>query len=91
MTVDARQIIPRMREGRHFYNQSIPHGQWTFAGTKNLQITHRFDPEEIDFTWVYAYPEDLGELEVELWANRNVLPPGRNVTLREEIEVRPVP
>ena len=36
----------------------------------------------------FRYPEDLGELEVELWAKRAVLEPGQSITLNQEIEIR---
>jgi hypothetical protein len=86
---DMTGVIAGMREGEHFYDQSAPAGSWTFSGTKGLQVTQRFDNEDIDSAWVYAFPETLGEVELELWAKRRELGPGESLTLRHQIEVRP--
>jgi hypothetical protein len=87
---DMTEIIAGLRQGEHFYDQNAPAGTWTLSGSKGLQATQTFDPESVDFTWLYAYPEDLGELEVEVWLKRKVVEPGQSVTLRQQIEVRPI-
>ena len=82
-------VIEALREGEHFYDLRAPEGEWTFSGTKGLEVTQRFDNDQIDFTWIYSYPETLGEVEIELWAPRTELAPGESVTIEQEIEIRP--
>jgi hypothetical protein len=86
---DMTGVITGLREGEHYYGQNAPDGAWTLSGTKGLEVIQRFDNEHIDFTWLYAYPDTLGELELELWAPRAELGPCESVTLSHEIEVRP--
>ena len=87
---DMTNVVANLREGEHFYDQDVPDGAWTFSGSKGLTVTQRFDHEQIDYAWIYAYPETLGEVELELWVNRTRLEAGESVTLTQEIEVRPV-
>jgi len=87
---DMTDIIAGLREGEYYRSQDTPRGSWIFTVSKGLQMIQRFDNEQIDYTWLYAYPEDLGEFEVELWARRAMLKPGQSVTLNQEIEIRPV-
>jgi hypothetical protein len=82
-------LIAGLREGEHYYDQNTPDGRWSFTGTKGLELTQTFDSTNIDFTWLYAYPETLGELEVEVWARREVLGPGESVVLRHSLEIGP--
>jgi hypothetical protein len=84
-------VIAGMREGEHYYDQEAPAGEWTFSGSKGLELTHRFEDSAVDFAWLYAYPEELNELEWEVWAKRATLQAGESVTLRHEIEVRAAP
>lgn len=86
---DMRQVIAGLREGEHYYDLAAPNGAWTFTGTEGLKLTERFDNDGIDFSWLYAYPDTLGELELELWAKRRTLGPGEQMSLRQDIEVRP--
>ena len=83
-------VIAGLREGEHFYDRTTPSGSWTFSGTKGLEVTQRFDSEHIDFTWIYAYPETLGEVELELWSKRTELEPGESLTLAQQIEISPL-
>ena len=85
---DMTEIIAGLREGEYFRSQDTPRGSWTFTGSKGLQLIQRFNSDRIDYAQLYAYPEDLGELEVELWVERTVLKPGQSVTLDQEIEIR---
>jgi len=85
---DMEPIIAGLREGEHYYRENMPNGAWTFAGSKGLQMTQSFDPEQVDFTWLYAYPEDLNELEVEVWPKPVLLGPGESMTFRHELNVR---
>ena len=82
-------IIENQREGEYFRDQNVPAGEWTFSGTKGLQVTQRFDEGKADFTWVYAFPEGLNDLEVELWGKSAVVEPGGFVELTHELEVVP--
>ncbi|MBC8232633.1 DUF4838 domain-containing protein [bacterium] len=84
---DMADIIAGLREGEYYRSQDAPNGSWTFTGSKDLKLIQRFSNDQIDYTWLYAYPEDLGELEVELWAKRAVLEPGQSVELEQEIEI----
>jgi hypothetical protein len=86
---DMTGVIAGMREGEHFYDQDVPDGSWTFSGSKGLQVTMRFDNAEVDATWIYSFPETLGEVELEIWAQRRELGPGESVTLKQEIEIGP--
>jgi hypothetical protein len=86
---DTTDVIAGLREGEHFYDQDCPSGSWTFTGTEGMQVTQRFDDHNVDFTWLIAYPEDLNDLDVQLWAKRQMLGPGETATLAHELEVRP--
>jgi len=88
---DMTRIVEGLREGAHYYDRHAPAGAWTFIGSQGLHLTQTFDPEPIDFTWLYAYPEDLGQLDVEIWLKRRMLEPGQSLTLRQQIEVRIAP
>jgi len=86
---DMAGIIAGLREGEHFYQARCPAGAWTFSGPKGLSVTQRFDAAEVDYTWVHAYPAELNELEVELWAKKVTLGPTEHMTFRHELEVGP--
>jgi len=81
-------IIANLREGEHYLDQNRPAGEWTFTGSKGLSVTQKFDEDDVDFTWVYAYPEDLNNLEVEIWRKKLEVAPGAAVELTHEIEVK---
>lgn len=85
---DMTEVIAGLREGKHFYDQDVPADSWTFSGTKGLKVIQGFDNQEIDQTWLYAYPDTLNELEIELWAHRVTLEPGESVSLEQSVEVR---
>ena len=84
---DLSEIIAGMREGEHFYAEDAPDGQWTFSGTKGLEVTQSFDNSQVDYTWAYAYPDYLGEVELEVWAPRTELQPGESITVHQALEV----
>ncbi|MFH1531876.1 MAG: DUF4838 domain-containing protein [Pseudomonadota bacterium] len=88
---DMSSVIAGLREGRHYYDQQAPAGEWTFSGAKGLDVTWRFDSDEVDFTWLYAYPEDLQALEAEVWSPQALLEPGAEVVLHHELEIHPSP
>ena len=87
VTRDMQPIVAGLREGEYYRKQNTPNGTWTFQGSKGLQVTQTFDPNQIDYTWLYAYPDYLNELEVELWARPITLNPGESVTFANDIEV----
>jgi hypothetical protein len=82
-------VIAGLREGQHFYSGKTPKGRWTFTGSKGLALTNTFDNQQVDFAWLYAHPEDLGELEVELWSPRKILKPGESISIEQRLEVIP--
>ena len=85
---DMSTVIPGLREGERFYREDCPNGSWTFKGSDGLSVTQRFDNRQVDFTWLYAYPADLDELEVELWAKPVTIPPGKSAFLEHVLELR---
>jgi hypothetical protein len=87
---DMRPIIAGLREGEHYLDQKAPKGRWTFGGTKGLAITQTFDDGQLDFAWLYAYPDYLNDLEAELWAKPVTMAPGESTTFTVALEVRPV-
>ncbi|HOU52955.1 MAG TPA: DUF4838 domain-containing protein [Myxococcota bacterium] len=88
---DMTQVVAGQREGRHFRQQEVPDGQWAFQGSKGIRMTHRFDPEEVESTWLYAYPVELQDLEMEVFGHRRTLGPGESAMLHAEYDLRPVP
>jgi hypothetical protein len=84
----TEEILANMREGIHFYDLDIPAGEWTFEGTTGLTVTQKFNPDEIDFVWLYSFPETLNELEVEVWWPKLHLEPGESRTFACSVEVR---
>ena len=89
ITRTGDEILSGMREGEHFTDSNTPNGEWTFTGSKKLTLTQRFDRDAVDFTWVYSFPEDLNDLEVELWPKRLTLEPGESTEAGCELEIRP--
>lgn len=90
---DMRPVVNLLREGQMFHadTQTLPAAEWAFSGSKGLRVTQRFDPQVVDLTWVYAYPEEMQDLEIELWRVEEEIPPGQSVTLRHELEIQPAP
>jgi hypothetical protein len=89
---DMKPILDELREGQMYHadTKTLPAGEWAFSGSKGLKVTQRFDKETVDLAWLYAYPEELQELEVEIWRVEEEIPPGESVTLRHELEIQPV-
>jgi hypothetical protein len=88
---DMKPVIAGMREGEHYLDRNAPKGAWTFTGTKGLEITQTFDDAAVDFTWLYAYPDYLNELEAEVWKKATTVVPGETATFSHSIEVQPMP
>lgn len=85
---DLDAAIANYREGAYFLDRNAPDGAWTFTGTKGIEVVQRFDAKNLDFAWVYAYPESLGQLDAELWRERITLAPGEEAALEHSLEVR---
>ncbi len=84
---DMQPIVDGLREGEAYRDRNTPNGAWTFTGSKGLQVTQRFDPGQMDFTWLCAFPQTLNELEVEAWAKGVTLPPGDTLSFTNSLEV----
>ena len=84
---DMTAIIEGQREGEHYYADNAPDGSWTLSGTDGLAVTQSWAPAAFNYTWLYAYPAVLNELEVELWAPKLSLKNGESVTFSHAIEV----
>lgn len=87
---DMPPVLEGLREGQHFRSQDAPRGVWGFSGSKGLALTQHFDEEQVEHVWLCGDPEDLGDLEVELWGHRRTLQPGASLTLSQEIEIRSI-
>jgi len=85
---DMSNVIAGQRQGVHFYDQDAPAGEWSFSGSKGLKVIESFDEEQVDFTWIYSYPENLGEVESEIWVNAETLAPGESIIFERTIEIR---
>ena len=91
---DMGEVIAGCREGLRSYKTDCPAGSWTLAGpaddakTGGLRVIQRFDNGMVDFTRLCAYPADLDELEVELWAKKQAVPSGGYASFEHEIELR---
>ncbi len=85
---DMPPIIAGLREGEQYHDRNAPKNEWRLTGGKGLEIIQRFDDDNLDFAWLYAYPDYLNDLEAELWAKPVMLEPGQKATLWHEMEVR---
>lgn len=81
-------IIAGLREGEHYLDQKAPKGSWTLSGAKGLEVTQRFDDAQVDFTWLYAFPAVLNDLEAEVWAKPVTVAPGETHTFAHELEIK---
>ena len=88
---DMKPIVAGLREGEHYYDEHAPIGEWTFTGSKGLQVTQRFDDAVTDYTWLYAYPDYLNDLEAEVWNKPVTLGPGETATMTHDLEIQPIP
>lgn len=86
---DLRAIIANLREGERYADENAPKDQWALTGTKGLELIQRFEDAQLDYAWLYAYPEDLNELEVEIWPKEVTLAPQQTAAFGTVIEVRP--
>lgn len=82
-----KDVISGMREGIHYYEEKAPAGNWSFQ-SNGLEIVQSFNSSQVEFARIYAYPEDLGELELELWLPNQKIEGGGKITFTEKIEVK---
>lgn len=87
---DMTQVLAGMREGLHFYEQKAPAGKWTFCGTNGLQVVETFDPNQLDYAWIYSYPEELNEVETELFVSMKTLAKGESIVFERRFEIEQV-
>ncbi|MCP4645626.1 MAG: hypothetical protein GY851_34595, partial [bacterium] len=83
-------ILANLREGEHYYDEAAPKGEWTFTGTEGLKLVQRFDDASVNQTWIYAYPDYLNDLEVEVWGQETVVEPGKSMVFSHSLEVLPI-
>ncbi len=84
---DMAPIIANLREGERFTDQGLPNGAWTLTGTKGVSFTQRFNPDTTEFTWIYAHPADINDLEVEVQDTPVMVEPGQSHAFTLEYEV----
>ncbi len=82
-----KDIISGMREGVHYYREEAPDGQWRFK-SKGMEVIQSFDGRQVEFVNLYAFPEDLNELEVELWLPVQKIEAGDKIAFEETIELK---
>ena len=81
------EVISGMREGIHYYAGQAPGGRWSFR-SNGLEVTQSFNPGQVESGWLHAYPEDLNELEVELWLFNQEIEEGGKVVFEETIDIK---
>ncbi|HBL73600.1 MAG: hypothetical protein A2W90_06280 [Bacteroidetes bacterium GWF2_42_66] len=82
-----KDIISGMREGIHYYKEKLPDNNWSFRSGE-LEVVQSFDSAQVESAKIYAYPEDLGELELELWLPNQKIGSGGKITFEEVIAVK---
>ncbi|MBX7258657.1 MAG: DUF4838 domain-containing protein [Candidatus Hydrogenedentes bacterium] len=85
---DMTTILANLREGERFTDQRTPKSEWTLSGTKGLSLTQRFNPDTTEFTFIYGYPADLNDLEVEVQDKPVMVEPGQTHTFKLEYEIK---
>ncbi len=83
------EVIDNLREGIHYHDQDVPNGSWTFRGDKGLEVVESFDETNVDYAWIYSFPESLNELESEVAIKAQTLAPGEGVVFERRFEIRP--
>jgi hypothetical protein len=84
---DLVAVIAGLREGVRFYEGDVPDGKWSFYAADGVTVTETFDNASVESAWLYAYPDTLGELEVELWAPKLKLQPGESMEFAHSLTV----
>lgn len=85
---DLKAAIAGMREGEKYMDTGAPKGEWRLIGDKGVEIIQRFMDADVDFAWLYAFPDYINDLEAEVWAKPVMLEPGQSKTFVHEIEVQ---
>ena len=80
-------VIAGQREGIHYYDASVPDSQWTFTGTKGIEVTQSFDNDAYEYAWLYSYPETLNELEAEIWTPKLQFEAGESKTFTHTLQI----
>ena len=83
------EVLAGMREGVHYYSGQVPGGSWSFK-SNGLEVLQSFDSGQVEFGWLHAYPEDLNDLEVELWLFNQEIEGGGRIVFEETIDVKSV-
>lgn len=83
----AEEIISGMREGIHYYEEEVPDGQLHFE-YGGIEVTQSFDGRQVEFVSAHAFPEDMGDLEVELWLPIQKIAVEGKRSFEETIEVK---
>ncbi len=87
VTQEMPAVIAGQREGVHFYDQEMPDGGWIVHGSNGLDVLQAWDADDFEFTWLYAYPASLDELEVEVWTPKLSFGPGETKTFSQTVTV----
>jgi hypothetical protein len=90
VNVSMDEVIAGLRTGIQLYKDDRPKGQIRLGGTKGLELIQSFDDSKVESARIFAYPEELNELELELSYRHGPLPPGQSVTVEQKIEIRPI-
>jgi len=86
---DLAEVLSRQREGVYYFNDNMPAKGLRLTGGNGLTVTHRFDRSTLGYAWVWSYPPELEELEIEIATPVITLTPGASITLSDSLEVLP--
>ncbi len=84
---DMSAVIAGMREGVHYYDQDVPLNEWKLRGDKGLEVVESFDDAQVDYTWIYAFPESLNEVECEVAVKPQTLEAGESIIFERRFEI----
>jgi len=83
------EVIARQREGIYYFSDAMPAEGLRLRCGNGLIVTHRFDRSGLDHAWVWCYPPEHEELEIEISTPVITLAPGASITLNDSLEVLP--
>jgi len=86
---DLAEVFIRQREGVFYFSDAMPAEGLRFTAGNGLIVTHRFDRSALDYAWVWSYPPELENLEIEISTPVITLAPGASITLNDSLEVLP--
>ena len=87
VAVDMNKVIAGMREGERYSDQNAPKDKWTMTDPNGLTVEQSFDDADLDWSWLYAYPDDLNDLEVEVMSKPVELAPGAKRTFSHTVTI----